>query len=342
MLSKQTVIEKKLWGNHLGEDVFLFRLQNDSGAYVEITNYGATIVSVNLPGQSGVLENVVLGFPCLEGYLKDTCYIGSTIGRFANRIGGASFTLDGEVYHLDKNDGKNNNHGGKTGFHSKVFYYDIKENGLILTYESPACEGGFPGKLTLQVTYKWSDANELIIQYDAHADERTVCNFTNHAYFNLSATDETIVNHRLKIGSSQILQSNEDFIPTGKIIPAAGLVFNNNLLADKMIVQKISGINSYYIFDSMPALDLPVCSLHHEGSGRTLNIFTSYPGLQFYTGDYLRSEMLASSGRMLKPFDGVCLECQYYPDSPNHEHFPSVVFGPERDYSEYIIYQFRS
>lgn len=341
MLSKQTVIEKKLWGNHQGKDVFLFRLQNDSGAYVEITNYGATLVSINVPDRNGVLENVVLGFSLLEGYLKDTCYIGSTIGRFANRIGGATFVLDEHVYCLDKNDGNNNNHAGENGFNTKVFAAQVQEQGLVLTYESPAGEGGFPGKLIFQVIYSWSGSNELNIQYNARSDVRTVCNFTNHAYFNLSAADETITDHRLKIASSQILQANDEFIPTGHIVRAKDLSFNGDLLADKIGVEPCKGMNTFYIFDPV-ASNAPVCSLHHEPSGRMLNIFTSYPGLQFYTGDYLRSEMLANSGRMLKPFDGLCLECQYYPDSPNHEHFPSVVFGPERDYSEYIIYQFRS
>ena len=335
-------IEKKVWGKHHGKDVFLFRLQNETGAFVEVTNYGASLVSVNVPDKLGKQGNVVLGFPSLEGYVKDSCYIGSTIGRIANRIGGASFVLDNQMYCLDKNDGVNNNHGGKEGFHNKVFDAAIHNHQLRLTYTSPHGEGGFPGNLVFRVTYSWSITNELLVQYSAITDMRTVCNFTNHAYFNLSAGDEKIDSHQLYIASRQVVETTEDYIPTGNVLPAHQLSFQSQRLKEKFTIQheREHGLNTYYIFDPSHKPTSLACALYHNASGRKLNIFTTYPGVQLYTGDYLKSETAGLQGNNYEPFDGVCLECQYYPDSPNHPHFPTVVLNPEQEYKEYIAYQF--
>lgn len=341
MISEQPKIDKKPWGRHEGKAVFLFRLQNVSGAFLEITNYGATLVSAWVPDRQGVYGNVVLGFPSLEGYLKDTCYIGSTIGRFANRIGGASFMLDGQTYQLDRNDGINNNHGGLHGFHSKVFEATIQNNELVLTYISPDGEGGFPANLVFRVAYSWNNSNELLIRYSALADTPTICNFTNHAYFNLSAGEETIEYNQLSIASSRVLETTAQYIPTGEILPARDLSFVADRLVEKFTFkgEKQHGLNTYYIFDDQLVV-APVCTLIHESSGRSLQVFTSYPGVQLYTGDYLQSEMQGLHGRKYQPFDGLCLECQYFPDSPNHSHFPAVVLGPGQQYNEYIKYQF--
>lgn len=342
MTLEHAKIEKKAWGKHTGKDVFLFRLHNKRGAYVELTNYGATLVSVYVPDKSGTLDNVVLGFPTLEGYVKDSCYIGSTIGRMANRIGGASFVLDNQTYQLDRNDGMNNNHGGNEGFHKQVFDASLRDSCVVFTYSSPHGEGGFPGNLVFRVIYSWSNNHELSIQYAAITDLRTVCNFTNHAYFNLSAGNEKIGSHKLQLIASRMLETTADYIPTGKILPANGSAFTSNPLQDKFsqVDGKLQGLNNFYLFDQQPDESAPVCILKHEPSGRKLNVFTSYPGLQLYTGDYLKSEMPGLHGPRYEAFDGVCLECQHYPDSPNHNHFPSVVLNPGQEYNEFITYQF--
>lgn len=342
MSESKTQITQKPWGEHEGKEVFLFRLQNDSGAYVEITNYGATLVSAWVSDRQGVMENVVLSFSSLEGYRNDTCYIGSTIGRFANRIGGASFTLDGHTYQLDRNDGGNNNHGGYHGFHNKVFDAVIQNNELVLTCMSPDGEGGFPANLVFHVAYSWSNTNELLIRYTALTDARTICNFTNHAYFNLSAGKEKIDAHRLTIVPSRILETTEQYIPTGNILPARDVSFKSHRIREKYTVSpdgKQQGLNTYYVFDVPPG-DTPVCTLHHEPSGRSLHVLTNYPGVQLYTGDYLHSDGPGLQGRPYAPFDGLCLECQYFPDSPNHHHFPSVILNPGEAYKAYIKYQF--
>jgi len=334
---KSATITSKLWGKAGNCDVYLFRITNDNGSYVELTNYGATLVSVVVPDKYDKLGNVILGYPNLQGYLKDTCYIGSTIGRFANRINAGQFVLDGVTYHLEKNDGKNTNHGGLNGFNYKVFDYIIDSNKILFNLLSSDGEGGFPGNLKLQVEYEWNDDNELKIRYIAHTDKTTVANFTNHAYFNLNPGDEDIFDHRLWIDSEKILETTKEHIPTGKIIPAADKKFAGNKLYEKMQISNgmMTGLNTYYLFDKNKS-----CRLVSLASGRVLDVTTSYPGVQLYTGDFLNSVTLNNRSSFHKPFDGLCLECQYYPDSPNHDHFPSTKLEPGKVYNEYIVYKF--
>jgi aldose 1-epimerase len=334
------MIKHRKWGTLDGKDVLLFRIENEHGSYVEITNYGATLVSVVVPDRKGNMGNVVLRYPSLEGYLKDKCYIGSTIGRFANRIGNASFTLDGIVYSLEKNDGQNNNHGGSSGFNSKVFDFLIEGDKLHLTMSSAHGEGGFPGNLKLHVIYSWSDRNELFIEYIAGSDKKTVANFTNHAYFDLGADKGKIFDHELTIHASQILETNDEYIPIGKVVSAGDKQFNHNELREKMSLdgREMKGLNSYYILDEN--YTGPACILTHPRSGRKLEVLTTYPGVQLYTGDFLNSEVVSDRGSVHEPFDGLCLECQFYPDSPNHDHFPSTVINTDEIYHHHIIYRF--
>lgn len=334
-------LEKRLWGVHAGEEVVLIKLTNDSGACVEVTNYGATLVSIVVPDRFDKKENVILGFPTLKGYTSDTCYIGSTVGRFANRIGGAKFTLDGATYQLDKNDGNNCNHGGRDGFNSKVFSFEIKDTEVVFSLSSPHMEGGFPGSLEVKISYQWTDANELFIRYNATSDRKTVLNLTNHAYFNLSPGRD-IFEHALTIRSSKILQTREDYVPTGKIIPAGDNSFQNNTVYQRSTVKDggITGLNTFYVFDPLNEEGSPVCTLSEQSSGRVLEVFTSYPGVQLYTGDFLTSAEMNNLSSFHKPFDGLCLECQYFPDSPNHKDFPSTVINAGDVYDEQIVYKF--
>ncbi|MBF4485432.1 MULTISPECIES: aldose epimerase family protein [unclassified Flavobacterium] len=320
-----------------GREIFKFKLTNVHGNYVELLNYGAIVKSIVVPDKNGKKENVVLGFPTLKGYINDNCYIGATIGRFSNRINNAEFSIGNKIYHLDKNDGKNNNHSGSAGFNSKVFDFLVIDDDVIFTLDSKDGEGGFPGNLKTEVIYNWTNRNELKIKYLAISDEKTLLNFTNHSYFNLSGCRDKIQNHHLTIRSNSILESTPDYIPTGEIVAADKLSFSNKKLGE---VMQNKGLNVFYIFDKDKTQPDFVCELSEEESGRKMRVQTSYPGVQLYTGDYLNSKIMGEHSKLYKPFDGVCLECQYYPDSPNHEHFSNTIFGSGEFYNETITYSF--
>lgn len=333
-------ITARLWGKHHEREVYLFRIANTDGTFVELTNYGASIVSIHVPDRKGELGNVVLGFPSLEGYLKDRCYIGATIGRFANRIKGAEFTLDGKRYVLEDNDHGNSNHGGSSGFHAKVFDFEVGEDQLIFHLHSPEGEGGYPGNLQMRVSYSWNDEHELYIHYTANTDRKTIANFTNHVYFNLSTETQTILDHELSIEAQEMLEMEADCIPTGKIVPVSHAGFSQDKIRDKMTVRgnAISGLNHCYVLDKKAGK--PDATLIDPFSGRMMEVFTSYPGILLYTGDYLSSNVPGHHLKNYKPLAGLCLECQYYPNSPHHPHFPSTVLEVVQEYEEYIIFKF--
>jgi aldose 1-epimerase len=324
--------------HHNGKAVFEFRLTNSHGNYVELVNYGAIVKSIVVPGKDGHKANVVLGYPTFKGYFYDKSYMGVTVGPFANRIANAQFELDGKTWHLDKNDGPgNNNHSGSAGFHNKVFDFTADDDAVTFTLHSPDNEGGFPGNLEAKVVYRWTEDNALIIEFYAGTDTPTPVNFTNHAYFNLGGCKETIHNHNLYIKAAKMLESTPDYIPTGRVIDVDLQGFNGQRLAD---VMSGGGLNNYYVFDDNLLPDEPVCRLWDEVSGRVMETYTTYPGVQLYTGDYLGGGCTSAHGEAYKPFDGLCLECQYYPDSPNHAHFPDTILRPGQTYNHSIIYKF--
>ncbi|MBE9583216.1 galactose mutarotase [Mucilaginibacter sp. JRF] len=328
------------WGTtSKGESLYLFRLTNNSGAYVEVSNYGAALVKVMVPDRAGNLGNAVLGFPEAQGYLDDTCYIGSTIGRYANRISNAVFTLDGQTYILEANDGANSNHSASSGFNSKVFGFEQGDDHVVFVLHSNDGDGGYPGNLNLRVTYRWTDDSELQITYHAVSDKPTIANFTNHAYFNLSGNDADILNHSLSISAESVVEAGDDYIPTGKIIGAGDIGFYGEQLKDKITPPK--GINSYYILDeALVAINGYAAKLVDKTSGRTLEVNTSYPGIFLYTGDYLQSKHRNHNNRQCRPFEGLCLECQLYPDSINRPEFPQAVLDKHQMYNHYIHFKF--
>lgn len=343
MITGQNRISQQEWGEYFGAKIHIFRIENSTGAYIELTNYGATLVSAMVPDKAGNFENVILGYSSLAGYIADKCYLGATIGRFANRIGGAAFTLDGAVYHLDANDGNNSNHGGNTGFNSRVFDYAITESGISFSLQSDNGDGGFPGNLELTVTYAWTDDNELKITYGATSDQKTVANFTNHAYFNLSAKEEGIIDHSLKVYADNVLEANAAYLPTSMIRPTGEMALDGELLRKKMITDGdiVNGYNNCFVLQNEDANELKKAALLIDSiSGRKVEVFTSYPSIVVYTGDYLESKTNGNYSRPYRPFDGLCLECQYYPDSPNQPGFPCTVLRPGDEYHEVIVYKF--
>jgi aldose 1-epimerase len=342
MIQSPAAISYRQWGDHEGCPVYLFRLKNVAGAYVELTNYGATVVSVVVADKEGNFDNVVLGYPALNDYVNDTCYLGATIGRFANRIGGAKFNLDGTVYRLQANDGDNTNHGGKAAFNTRVFDFELNDDSLSFTLHSKDGDGGFPGNVKLTVTYRFTDENELSIDFKAQTDKKTVANFTNHAYFNLSAKGDGIFGHAVKVYADNMLDVDEAYIPNGEIKPAAENALAGETLESKMIVdgEVTSRFNDCYILNGAAKALKPAAELIEKTSGRTLEVYTTYPSVIVYTGDYLTSASEGDFQRPYRPFDGLCLECQYYPDSPNHANFPSTVLHPGEEYHEVIQYKF--
>lgn len=325
-----SVISKQDWGVYEHHAVSLFRIKNSRGAYVELTNFGASIVSVVVPDRTGHFDSVVLGFPQLQGYIEDTCYLGATIGQYANRIAFAEFELEGHQYCLEPNDGHHTNHGGTDGFHKRMFSATVNDHSISFHLISPDGAGGFPGNLRFSVHYSWNDANELIIQYQATSDKKTLLNVTNHAYFNLSGGKTTIQSHNLEVYASHVLEATADYIPTGIRKPYPNPAFSN-----------IKELNQYHI---LPETTQPrrkkAALLHHAGSGRTLEVYTTYPGLMVYSGDFLTSDAPGHAGRPYGPLDGLCLECQYFPDSPHHPGFPSTVLDAGVVYQEQIVYKF--
>ncbi|HKG05333.1 MAG TPA: aldose epimerase family protein [Pedobacter sp.] len=336
------IISARVWDVYDWRPVRLFKMENSSGAYIELSNYGATLVSVYVPDEHGRLDNVVLGYPTLQGYLKDTAYMGATIGRFANRIAFATFELDGMNCRLEDNDNGNSNHGGSSGFHSKVFDFEITDDLLIFNLESPDGEGGYPGNLRLQVTYQWTEASELIIDYRASCDRKTIANFTNHAYFNLSSDQKKIFDHRLTVYADQLLEASVNYIPTGRILACDGLKFNQTLISDKIRIEgdRIEGLNVCYVLNDREKTIRPAAKLQDESSGRMMEVYTSYPGMMLYTGDFLNSVHPGQGGESYAAFDGLCLECQYFPDSPNQSGFPSIVLNAGEVYKHTIVFKF--
>lgn len=331
------------WGEHAGEPVYLFKIENADGAYVELSNYGATLVSVLVPDTRNVLGDVVLGFSSLQAYLDDNCYIGSTIGRFANRIGQAKFKLDDVTYYLENNEGQNANHGGNNGFNSQVFNYQINADGIVFSIHSKDGNGGYPGNIDLEVNYRWTDLNELIISYQALTDKKTVVNFTNHAYFNLSNNGCKIFDHLLTVNADKVLESDGEYVPTGVIKPIGNMGLAGTAIRNHMIINddSIKGLNDCYILNRQVGTPRkPAAELYEKKSGRKLQVFTSYPAVIVYTADYLQSEHPGHKSIPYSPFDGLCLECQHYPDSPNHANFPTTVLEPGDTYQETIIYKF--
>ena len=339
MNHKQNKISYKKWGMLNDQSIYLFKVKNKDGFYVEFTNYGAAIVSVVVPDKQQHLDNVVLGFSSLEGYLQDGCYIGSTIGRYANRISNACFELDGIIYHLEANDNGNSNHGGFTGFNKRVFDFEINDTTISFSLLSKDGDGGFPGNLKLTVNYTWNEKYQLSITYKATTDKKTIVNFTNHSYFNLSGGKTNILGHKLFLNTNQILEITDDYIPTGRFISSPNKTFETKIKDQIMDNDNsVKGLNDCFILHKNK--DVADCSLIDSVSGRCVRVFTTYPSILVYSGDFLSSHLPGNTGENYKAFDGVCLECQYFPDSPNHANFPSTTLDKEQEYCENILYEF--
>src|SRR6266851_954543 len=336
-----------------GQPVYLYVLTNKSGAEVSITNYGGAVVSLKVPDRNGKLADVVLGYDSVDGYVNDKSYFGALVGRYGNRIGHAQFVLDGKTYTLAKNNGENSLHGGIKGFNKALWKAKIlsKKGGqsLELSYLSKDGEEGFPGNLKVIVTYTW-DANALMIEYSATTDKKTVVNLTNHSYFNLAGQGSgDILGHLLTIQADQFTPVDSGLIPTGELrdVMDTPFDFRKPTAIGARIDQDDEQLKLGSGYDHNFVLRMPMdhgeylaARVLEPATGRVLEVWTTEPGVQFYTGNFLDGKTAGTGGATYPRRNAFCLETQHFPDSPNQPKFPSVVLKPGERYNTITTYKF--
>ncbi|HEY9714988.1 MAG TPA: aldose epimerase family protein [Chroococcales cyanobacterium] len=329
-----------------GDECELYTLTNKNSMKATVTSYGATLTELWAPDKNGKLSNVVLGFDTLPAYEANKSYFGATIGRYANRIAGAKFTLGKSHYSLFANDGKNTLHGGKNGFDKRVWQSEILSDADVpsvrFSYRSADMEEGFPGTLSVTVTYSLTDRNELKIDYTAATDKETVVNLTNHSYFNLSgAGTGDILNHMAQINAEHYTPVDNELIPTGEFASVKGSAFD--FTRPKPIGQDIKdvpgGYDHNFVLRKHGAKLYEALRIDDPQSGRRLIMLTTEPGVQFYTGNFLDGGIEGNGGRYAK-HGAFCIEAQHFPDSMHHPNFPTVVLKPDETYNQTTIYRF--
>jgi aldose 1-epimerase len=345
-------ITKQSWGKTKeGTAVDIYTLRNAKGAEARISNYGGIVVSLKVPDRKGKFGDVVFGYDDLDGYLKATPYFGALVGRYGNRIAKGKFTLDGTEYTLATNNYPNALHGGIKGFDKAVWQAKILAEGstpsLELRYLSKDGEEGYPGNLSVTAVYTLTEDNGLKLEYTATTDKDTVVNLTQHSYFNLSGKGD-ILNHEVMLASDKFLPVDSTLIPTGEMRPVEGTPFDFRKAtaigarihqADEQLKFGNGYDHCWIIKKPMGTLGL-IARVHDPVSGRVLEVLSSEPGLQFYTGNFLDGTITGKGGWTYQFRNAFCMEPQHYPDSPNHPEFPSVVLKPGQIYRNTIIYRF--
>ncbi len=341
-----SAIEKKHFGTlSSGEEVSLFILK--AGSFqASFTDWGATWVSFIMPGKEGQKDDILLGFSMLSGYVGKHPYFGSTIGRFANRISGAQFTLNGIVYKLWKNDNCNHLHGGRKGFDKHIWNHELSafsgEPAIRFSRMSPDREEGYPGTLYVEVIASLSSSGELRLHYYAETDEVTPISLTNHAYFNLAGEGKgTILDHELEMQASMYLPVDEYLIPKGEICPVDGtaLDFRFTKRIGRDIADVGNGYDFCYVIDKDYLPLKPFAFVSEPSTGRNLSVATTLPAVQFYTGNNLAA-ITGKSGSIYDKYAGFCLETEMYPDSPNQQNFPSCFLFPGKPWEHETVYRF--
>lgn len=333
------------YGMFDGNEVIQFAIRNTSGMTVKVLNYGGTITDIIVPDRNKNPGNVVLGFDNLEGYLQPANpYFGCLVGRYANRIANAQFVLNGTTYKLAANNNGHSLHGGNKGFDKVIWDVQVtSDSSLQLQYQSPDGEEGYPGNLEVKVVLSVTSDNSLILDYTATADKPTPVNLTSHSYFNLSAGKaSTILEHELIIRSDKITAVNEELIPTGKLVatPATPFDFNEPKRIGDSIAKVPGGYDHNYVIVRSEKSPVFAASLYDPVSGRALTIYTTEPGLQFYSGNFLDGSLTGRGGQVYQKHAGLCLEPQHFPDSPNQPAFPNTILIPGEAYRQTSIYKF--
>jgi aldose 1-epimerase len=346
-------IDKRAFGKlEDGTTVDIYSLKNRNGLQVEITNYGGAVVTIRTPDRRGRMADIVLGYADPRGYVADTSYFGALIGRYANRIARGTFTLDGVEYRLAQNNGVNHLHGGVRGFNKVVWQARemARTDGvaLELTYLSKDTEEGYPGNLAVTVTYVLSNANELRIEYLATTDKDTIINLTHHSYFNLAgAGTGDILSHDVKINADRFTPIDETLIPTGELRAVKGTPFDFsrataigsriNQVDDQLVLGK--GYDHNFVLNKKGQELSLAANVYEPASGRALEMWTTEPGMQLYTGNFL-DKVRGKAGKVYNRRGGFCLEAQHFPDSPNRPSFPSTVLKPGERYRQTTVYKF--
>ncbi len=338
-----------------GQAVTLYTLSNAKGMEAAIIDFGATVVSLKVPDRKKQAGDVVLGYDDVAGYENGKAYFGATIGRYGNRIAHGAFAIDGKTYHVPKNDGDNSLHGGVQGFNKRMWKAkDVSTSAgqaLELTYVSKDGEEGYPGTLSVKVTYTLpADRNELRIDYSATTDKDTVLNLTNHSYFNLAGEGNgDILQHQLTLHASKFTPVDQTLIPTGELQPVASMPFDftkavaigARINQDDQQLKFGRGYDHNWVLDRKPGSPISlVAEAYEPQTGRVLQVLTTEPGIQFYSGNFLDGTIHGKGGKVYGHRGAFCLETQHFPDSPNHANFPSTVLKPGARYSTRTIFRF--
>lgn len=334
-----------------GEEATRYTLTNASGMQVQISDYGATITSVLVPDREGEMGDVVLGFDSLSGYFspeytKSGPYFGAIVGRYGNRIAKGRFSLNGEEYQLATNNGENHLHGGNKGFDKVMWRAEPVpgENALRLTYVSPDGEEGYPGTLTSTVTYTLTDDNEIKIDYEATTDKATPVNLTNHSYFNLSAGEaEDALGHVVTLNGDKYTVVDGSLIPTGELRDVQGTVMDfrePQTIGARVNQVEGGGYDHNYVLNGANGEMKKAATVYEPTSGRVMEVFTTEPGIQFYSGNFLDGTITGSGNKVYKKHYGFALETQHFPDSPNQPSFPSTTLEPGQTYESTTVYKF--
>ena len=327
-------ITKKNFGSTEGQEVSLYTLTNERGFAVTITNYGGAVVSLKAPDRNGRFGNVVLGFETLDEYVRNPRYFGGLIGRHANRIDHGKFSLNGTEYQLTQNNGVNHLHGGFRGFDKRIWEAKTEDSVLQLEYLSADNEEGYPGNLRASVAYTLSE-NTIEIDYEATTDRDTIVSLTNHSYFNLAGGGD-ILSHELMLNADSFTPVSDDLIPTGEIksVENTPMDFRNSRPIEH------GGYDHNFVLNDYDGSLRLAARLYEPTSGRVLEILTTAPGIQFYSGNFLDGSLIGRGGVPYEQYAGLCLEPQHFPDAPNHANFPSTTLRPGETYSHNSVYRF--
>ncbi len=335
-----------------GKKALIYTMINGQGLKAKITDYGAKLVSLEVPDKSGQLADVILGYETLDQYLKGDQYFGATVGRYANRIAKGKFTLEEKEYQLALNNGPNHLHGGPTGYQSVIWKSEVIEQDgyptLKFTYHSPDGEEGYPGNLEIEVIYTWKNDNSLQIDYKATTDKTTIVNLTHHSLFNLKGEGNgDILEHVLTLNANAFTPVDSTLIPTGEIRPVKGTPMDfttphavgERIDGDYEQLIKGKGYDHNWVLDKKDGLNL-AATLLEPVSGRLMKVLTTEPGIQFYTGNFLDGSQVGKIKQSYKFRNGLALETQHYPDSPNHPEFPTVILKKGDVYKQTTVYIF--
>ncbi|MDN4502805.1 aldose epimerase family protein [Alteromonadaceae bacterium BrNp21-10] len=357
----ETKVSAVLWGEANNQPVYLYTLTNNAGMQVKVSNWGAYVQSILVADKLGKIEDVLVGYNSWQEYYNDCCYSGPVVGRFGNRIAGAQFEIDGQVYQVTKNDGGPNKdinqlHGGKLGLHKRLWQSKIISNGVELSYLSVDGEEGYPGNLNIKVRYTLNQQNEFAVAYAATTDKTTPVNLTLHTYFNLSGDRKrSIEGHELMIAANKITPVDDLLIPTGALQDVANtpfdftqakLVAKDIRVSDPQLLKgggmdtEFGGFDHNWVFSDYDGSLKNQVSLYDPQSGRLLEILTQEPAIQFYSGNFMDGSVSGKNAKPILHREGLALEPQHFPDSPNQPQFPSTLLKPGDTYQTQSVYRF--